>query len=447
MKLNVTPIIALCDKKISILISELPPFGKVTIRVAMRFPWAKSVLFESFACFAADAEGNVDLAKQKPESGSYDFIDSMGLLSSMKPKKANDFSKVGQNISVDNSLFIDIVAQCEQSESKVKLERLFMAPEVKRMKISDAFVGELYYTENSANKTILWLGGSGSNLAINSPIAALLASHGFNVMSLPYFGEKGLPDKLSEIPLEYFDGVFDWMKKNPITVDKDVYLLGMSKGAELSLILASKYPFIKKMALWAPHAYCFQGIAFKNVSSWISGGEPLPYIRIKNRWILTDLIRCIIKNEPFGFMHTYKKALDEANNKDAARIKVENAKADILIFTNPQNNIWNSYDGCTLIMEKLRKCNYRYKYDMVVYDDAGETFFVPYIIPYGDATIKMAPRLAFSLGGQWKGMHIYRLIHGKKLLNFSNNSMEIHKLWGTAEIKSKEIGSDETRGN
>jgi len=31
-------------------------------------------------------------------------------------------------------------------------------------------------------------------------------------------------------------------------------------------------------------------------------------------------------------MHTYKKALNVANNKDAARIKVENAKADLLIL-------------------------------------------------------------------------------------------------------------------
>jgi len=72
-----------------------------------------------------------------------------------------------------------------------------------------------------------------------------------------------LPAKLSEIPLEYFERAFDWLKKNPITSGKDVYLLGMSKGAELSLILASRYPFIKKMVLWAPHAYCFRGLLLR----------------------------------------------------------------------------------------------------------------------------------------------------------------------------------------
>ena len=420
MKLKVEPLIALCDEKITICIAELPPFGKVKIEASMRFPWANSVLFESFAFFTANADGIVDLAKQKPDSGSYDFVDSMGLIVSMKPQKAKEFNKVGQNISVDNSLFIDFVVQCEQDISKVKLERLFMAKEVKCQKTSDGFVGELFYTENTSNKTIVWLGGSGSNLAINSPIAALLASHGFNVLSLPYFGEKGLPAKLSEIPLEYFDHVFDWLKKSAITSGKDVYLLGMSKGAELSLILASRYPFIKKMVLWAPHAYCFQGLAFKNVSSWTSGAKPLPYIRIKNRWILSDAIICIIKNQSFGFMHTYKKALNVANNKDAARIKVENAKTDLLILTNPQNNIWNSYDGCTLIMETLRSTNYRHKYDMVVYENAGETFYAPYIIPYGDAKIKIAPRLTFSLGGTLEGNAHLQADSWEKTIAFFN---------------------------
>ena len=218
MKLSAAPTKALCDEKISISISDLPPSGKVTLKASMRFPWAKSVLFESLACFTADSEGKVDLARQKPISGSYDFIDSMGLIVSMKPKNAKEFNKVGQNISVDNGLFIDIIAQCDKVESKVTLERLFMTREVKQLKISDAFVGELFYTENPENRTVVWLGGSGSNLAINSPIAALLASHGFNVLSLPYFGEKGLPAKLSGIPLEYFDRAFNWLKNNEITV-------------------------------------------------------------------------------------------------------------------------------------------------------------------------------------------------------------------------------------
>jgi hypothetical protein len=47
-------------------------------------PWAKNVKYESEACFTADSSGIPDLSKQKPDSGSYEFIDSMGLVLSLK---------------------------------------------------------------------------------------------------------------------------------------------------------------------------------------------------------------------------------------------------------------------------------------------------------------------------------------------------------------------------
>jgi esterase/lipase len=327
----------------------------------------------------------------------------MGLIVSMKSQDPKAIEKIGKNISVRESLFIEIVAECEQDRASAKLERLFVAKEIKSQRISDEFVGELFYTENSDHKTIVFLGGSGSGLAVNSPITAVLASHGFNVLSVPFFGEKGLPAQLSEIPLEYFERVFTCLSNNPITSGKEIYLLGMSKGAELALLLASRYPLITRVVAWAPHAYCFQGLAFKNVSSWTYAGKPLPFIRLKNRWLIANMFSCFIKNEPFGYTYTYKKGLEIAKNKEAARIKVEDIHADLLLFTSKQCNMWNTYDGSVQIMDTLRKCNYPHHYDLVVYEDAGEPYYVPYVIPAGEMTAKMAPRLVFSMGGTLEG--------------------------------------------
>ena len=196
--------------------------------------------------------------------------------------------KIVQNISVSENMFIDILAECGQQQASAKVERLFKTSEIKSRRITDGFVGELFYSDDPGNKTIVWLGGSGSGLGVSSPIAAVLASHGFNVLSLPFFGEKGLPAQLSEIPLEYFERVFAWLAKSPITGGKEVWILGMSKGAELALILASRYAFITRVAVFAPHAYCFQGLAFKNVSSWTYEGKALPFIQLKNRWVVAS---------------------------------------------------------------------------------------------------------------------------------------------------------------
>lgn len=403
MRLNIHPLVALCDEKINISISELPPSGKVKLSASMSLPWAKTVFFESYAWFTADSTGHVDLSTQKPDSGTYDFVDSMGLIVSVKSKDPKAMEKITQNISVNENLFINIVAECGEERASARLERLFKTPGIKCQRISDEFVGELFYSDDPNNKTIVWIGGSGSRLGINSVIAAPLASHGFNVLSVPFFGEKGLPAQLSRIPLEYFERVFTWLRNHPLTAGKEIQILGMSKGAEVALILASRYPFITKVALWAPHAYCFQGIAFKNESSWSYKGQDLPYIHLRNRWVYASMLSGFIKNKPFEFASIYKKGVAVAQNKDTARIKVEDAHADMLLVTSKDCGMWNTYDGCIEIMSTLQKHNYPYTYDLVNYENAGEPYLVPHVFPAGENSLKMAPRLMLSMGGSLEG--------------------------------------------
>ena len=405
MKLIAKPNIALCDEKINITVSGLPPGGKVRIEASMIYPWAPATKFKSFAIFNADETGIVDLSKQKPDSGSYDYIDSMGLITSLQCEDAKAIGKIGMNVSLDKNLFIDITAKCEQKTANLRLERILCNKNVKRLRITDDFIGELFYTTNANNKVVLFLGGSGSgNLDLLSLYAAPLASHGLNVLSLVYFGEKGLPKDLAEVPLEYFNRVFDWLSKHPATSGKDIQLYCISKGAELGLILASKFSFITKVVACAPHAYCFQGLKFtKVVSSWTENGKPLPFIRWKTSWFLQYILSCFIKNEPFGFTYLYKKMLLNAKNKNEARIKIENAKADFLFFTTKECNMWNTYEGSLEIMDTLRKSNYQRKFDLIVYDDGGEPYAPAYLIPYGEGKLKIAPRLTLSIGGTVKG--------------------------------------------
>jgi esterase/lipase len=421
MKLNIEPIVALVDEKVGFCVSELPPYSKVKINCSLRLPWAKDVPFESSAWFTSDATGRVDLSNQKPDSGSYDFVDSMGLIVSVKAQDPKSMEKITQNISVNESLFIDISAECEEDHASVRLERLFKTPEIKSERITDEFVGEFFHSDNPESKTILWLGGSGSNLAINSLVCAPLAARGFNVLSIPFFGEKGLPEKLSRIPLEYFEKVFAWLANHPVTAGKEFSILGLSKGAEAALLLATRYPSIHRVVLWAPHAYCFQGIAYKNESSWTYEGKDLPYIELKNIWVIEHMLSCMVKNQPFGFTPVFKKGLARANNKEAARIPAEKAQADLLMVTSTDCGMWNTYDGCVEIMDRLQKCNYPHTHELVVYEEAGEPYLVPYVIPVGLNSMKMAPRLVLSTGGTLQGNAYAQADAWKRAIEFFKN--------------------------
>jgi len=158
MKLNIEPLVALCDKKVSIKIAELPAQGKVKVSASMSFPWADQVKYESSAVFTADTDGNLDLEKQKPDSGSYDYVDGMGLIVSLK-RTHGEFKDIVPGMSVDKSMFIDITVECGQEKASARLERQFKSPEIKSMKIADEFVGELFYRENGDDQLIIFIGG------------------------------------------------------------------------------------------------------------------------------------------------------------------------------------------------------------------------------------------------------------------------------------------------
>lgn len=403
MKLQIAPLKALCDKKISIFVSELSPFAKVKISASMNFPWAENVKFESYAFFTADSNGSLDLSKQKPDSGTYDFVDSMGLIYSMK-MSTGKLADVVKNISANESQFIDIVVECENKKVCTRIERLFKNPEIKSLKVTEDFIGELFYGENPKNKTIVVLGGSDGDSDAISLISALLASYGFYVLAVPYFSREALPKRLAEVPLEYFERVFQWLEKNPITKGNDLYIHGTSKGGELALLLASRYPCIKKAAVFAPHAYCFQGLNYKNVSSWTYDGKQIPFIKLKNSTLFKNILDCFIKNKSFGYTYTYKTCVEAAKNKEEARIKIEKSKADLLLIAGKKDNIWNALDGCEEIVDTLKKCNYKYKYELLPYENGGHSFPLPYIIPIPvTASMKIAPRLIFRTGGNLEG--------------------------------------------
>jgi dienelactone hydrolase len=400
MNIQILPLTTLCDERINICISNLPPFGKVKISASMILPWAKGVEYESDAWFTADSSGNLDLSKQRPDSGNYDSIDSMGLILSLKRIRGN-FKDVLQNISPDQTPSINISAKCGQDKSSVKVERPLMSPELKSLKINDEFIGELFYTENSSNKTIIFLGGSSNeDLCTILPLAALLASHGFNALVLAYFGAKGLNSALAEDPLEYFEKVFAWLKKSPITHCEELYLYGGSIGAVLALLLTSRYPIIKKVVAVNPIAWCFQGLTLKRVSLWTYGGKSLPFVKFAWGPTLANVVSCFIKNQPFGFAYMYKKSLEAAENKEEARIKVENSNADILLFGGQKDGWWDTHDTCLKITEELAKHNYQHAFEYISYEYGGHACYAPFVIPIDEfsAPTRIAPRLVFSEG-------------------------------------------------
>lgn len=402
MNLHAAPLMALIDEKLTIAVTGVAPGDKVTLTTAMCLPWEASEKYEGYATFTADENGKVDLSIQKPVDGSYDWIDSMGLITSMQ-KVSSEGVNLLNNLTIENHMVFEITAESNGVKECVTVRRAFINPEIKRRRIHEPFIGELFDTGDSSSRTIIMLGGSDGGMEHLALIAGPLASHGFNVLTVGYFGMAGLPDYLQEIPLEYFEGVFAWIKENPL-LSNDICIHGTSKGGELALLLASRYDKFSKVVANLPHAYCFQGLlgmsAADHCSSWSYRGESLPYIKLDNDVFFEKMKICLKESQSFGVACCYKKGIEMADNKKEARIKVEEAHADILLTAGKEDGIWNSYEGCLDIINALERHHYQHEYQLLSCDDMGHiSIAVPYILPLSETmNIPMMGGI-FSVGG------------------------------------------------
>ncbi|MVB11639.1 hypothetical protein CAFE_23610 [Caprobacter fermentans] len=375
---------AFVDEKIYVNVRGLSPNSRLKATMQMEFPWCSGEVFSSYAIFVADENGEIDFDQATPVEGSYKVADSMGLVYSLRQSKSSG-KNIVESISIEKPIIMNLLLESSVEKRNIQFERIFKAENVIVKQINDTFTGQLFYREHSNDKTILMLGGSDGQMETLALIAGPLASRGFNVLTVPYFGAKGLPEKLEEVPLEYFEKIFHWIENNEITKTKDIYLHGTSKGGELALLLASRYEQIKKVVAIEPHAYCFQALdglmSGKNVSSWSYEGKSIPFVAVDYNIFFKDQQDDIQKGIPFGFVSTYKKSLEKAGNKEAARIKIENSDADILLICGKKDNIWNSYDACPEILESLKIHNYKHHVDLLIYENMGHPMPIPYIIP------------------------------------------------------------------
>jgi len=119
-----------------------------------------------------------------------------------------------------------------------------------------------YIASGKPQKAVILLGGSegGKSWSDCTDFIQGLVDQGFCVLSLAYFGTEHLPNQLRAIPLEYFSTAFDWLaNQKELVIPEDYAVVGGSRGAELALLLASRFPEIKTVVAIAPSSVLIVG--------------------------------------------------------------------------------------------------------------------------------------------------------------------------------------------
>ncbi len=202
-----------------------------------------------------------------------------------------------------------------------------------------------------------------------------LAGNGHIGMSLSYFNQEGLPSRMEEIPLEYFEKAIDWLRSQPEVDTSKVLVMGSGRDAELALLLASTYPdkihgvigYCPGSVHWSNTVFSWNSDEIK--PSWTLNGQAIPFIKMEK-------IRGGV-NETIDGLAYWNSGLDDTLQVNNSIIKVENVAGPILLITPTDDQLWPSYRMSKMIEKRLRKYDFKYKVQNIQYENAGHRLRLP----------------------------------------------------------------------
>ena len=390
VRMEIAPNPAFIDEEVRIRVLGLAPRQPLLLRATteddLRRRWTAQ------AEFRADDAGCVDPAALAPTRGAYRGISAMGIFWSMRREEesANGNAAFAKNNTQPN--FVTLQAETGgRIAASAKLERRFLAPgtETRDLKIdhsAEGFSGRLFLPpiEGAAPPpVIIVLSGSGGGFDLDK--AAVLSRHGFATLALAYFGIPPLPPWLHRIPLEYFEAAMAWLAAQPEIDARRLGVLGVSRGAELALLLASKFPRITSVAAFAPsHVAWAAGGREKEsgeiIPVWTYRGEPIPFAPLPLRgFMLRSAFPVVALRRPVVFRNLFRAGMRNREALRRAAIAVERMRGPVLLVSGGDDRVWPAERMSRAIVERLRENHFPHAVEHLHYPRAGHMLRYPFL--------------------------------------------------------------------
>lgn len=428
-----TPEKALLDEPIEIIISNLAAHEQIALEASCKDK--DNNLWKSSAIFQADDKGMVHVAKQAPISGSYKSIDPMGLFWSMAPtnKDPSKNTFISQSTLSLHKILLSIFSE-DKLRAQKTIHRLPVSHDVEKKDIQEqGIVGTLFYPKNTKRSPgLIIIPGSGGRAP--DVISQLLASHGYTVLALAYFGAEGLPERLSLIPLEYFQNAMLWFKKQPQVNGNKIALMGQSRGAELVLLLASTFPGeMDAVIAYSASHLVYSDFLSEQKSAWTYKDTPVPFMPYPSNKEIFEAAKeghiVLHKGtieDPFQdtqiFLYAMKMKKFNKVVKEAT-IPVENIRCPILILSGDDDKMWPSPVSGNSIIERLDSKGSKIKRKHVNYPNTGHNLFIFPHVPSIDLPVQITSGWSLFGGTPDGNAHAHKEAW-REVLNFLNETLQ-----------------------
>lgn len=379
--LEITPNPAFVDEPAIVRMAGIRPRAKVILRAAVRDDTGR--VWESSGIYIATADGKIDTSVQESIDGSYRGVDCTGLFWSMscRGNKSESAAFCKNDAEPDQ---VSVAADADDTQiASATLERRWLAPGTEMLKLdAGGNVASLYVPQGRERRpAIIVLGGSCGGYDLDK--AAVLSRHGFATLALAYFGIPPLPNWLHRVPLEYFAGAMEWLGvQEQIDVNR-IGVLGVSRGAELALLLGSYFPQIRAVAAYAPSAIAWSSGGFDKetrqpIPCWTWKDEAIPFAPLPLRgFIARSAIPVGLLRRPVRFCNLFRSALRNREAAEIGAIPVERTHGPILLISGGDDQVWPASRMSEMIFGRLKSCGFSQYVEHLHYAKAGHSLRYP----------------------------------------------------------------------
>lgn len=418
IRFEISPNPAFVDQEVRLCLTGASPSYVVRIRAATldddNRPWS------SHADFRADASRAIALSSAAPISGDYKGVSPMGLLWSMHLAAEH---RHGRAIFAKKTVAPNVVEFSAEANdhtvASASLQRIFLSPgtEIRDLRIdalaqnenlpvgshnggsaaarsgdipdghliARLFIPPAEASRASASKfpVVIVLGGSGGGFDLDK--AAVLSRHGFATLALAYFGVPPLPSWLHRVPLDYFEAALAWLATHPELDMNRLGVLGVSRGAELSLLLASTFPQIRAVVAFAPSSVAWaaggrEKETGEEIPAWTFRGAPVPFASLPLRgFMLRSAVPVVVFRRPVFFRNLFRAAFRNREAVARGTIPVENIRGPILLVTGGDDHLWPAPEMAEAILARLKSKGFAHSAGHLHYPRAGHMLRYPFL--------------------------------------------------------------------
>lgn len=261
--------------------------------------------------------------------------------------------------------------------------RVYVDPEISRRPVeTEGVVGRLYTPSTPGpHPGVLTL--HGAHAAVPHRLSRMLATHGYATLALRYFDAPGLPESLSEVPLEYFDAAVRWLTDRPDVRDDAIGLVGVSRGVEAALLTAVDYDGPATVVGYHGGGVVGHGVvgtpplSFVARPAWTRNGtavaEADPIGTVFDAIGGARQRRCGVESLPDSVRsHVSNEVLEQV------LVRVEDIDGPVLLIAGADDRQWPSAPVAALTIDRLERRGHPGPYGLRTYCNAGHVFGVPY---------------------------------------------------------------------